>query len=100
MGGMMTEMLTGYDRILVNPAFQMGDTMSNMTGRQEFQNPRKDGVQELMVTKGLIKEYKDITQQCFAHITEEEQSRVYGLFGDKDRKSTRLNSSHANISYA
>lgn len=84
MGGMMTEMLTGYDRILVNPAFQMGDTMSNMTGRQEFQNPRKDGVQELMVTKGLIKEYKDITQQCFAHITEEEQSRVYGLFGDND----------------
>lgn len=27
MGGMYTEMLYGYDRIVVNPAFQMGDTM-------------------------------------------------------------------------
>ena len=26
MGGMYTEQLTGTDRILVNPAFQMGDT--------------------------------------------------------------------------
>lgn len=56
MGGMFTEMLHGTDRILVNPAFEMGNTMSSMTGRQEFQNPRKDGVQELMVNKGLIKD--------------------------------------------
>ena len=84
MGGMYTEMLRGTDRILVNPAFEMGNTMSSMTGKQEFQNPRKDGVNELMVTKGLIKEYKDITTQCFQDITEEEQQRVFGLFGDKD----------------
>lgn len=62
----------------------MGNTMSSMTGRQEFQNPRKDGVQELMVNKGLIKEYKDITTLCFQNVTPEEQERVYGLFGDKD----------------
>lgn len=84
MGGMFTEMLQGTDRILVNPAFEMGNTMSSMTGRQEFQNPRKDGVQELMVNKGLIKEYKDITTLCFQNVTPEEQERVYGLFGDKD----------------
>lgn len=84
MGGMFTEMLHGTDRILVNPAFEMGNTMSSMTGRQEFQNPRKDGVQELMVNKGLIKEYKDITTLCFQNVTPEEQNRVYGLFGDKD----------------
>ena len=30
MGGMYTEMLHGFDRILVNPAFAMGDTMSSM----------------------------------------------------------------------
>ena len=57
MGGMYAERLRGFDRILVNPALRMGDTMSSMTGKQEFQNPRKDGVQEFMVTKGLIKEY-------------------------------------------
>lgn len=84
MGGMYTEMLRGTDRIVVNPAFEMGNTMSSMTGKQVFQNPRKDGVQELMVTKGLIKEYRDITTQCFQGVTPEEQSRVYGLFGDKD----------------
>lgn len=84
MGGMFTEMLQGTDRILVNPAFEMGNTMSSMTGRQEFQNPRKDGVQELMVNKGLIKEYRDITTLCFQNVTPEEQERVYGLFGDKD----------------
>ena len=84
MGGMYTEMLHGFDRILVNPALAMGDTMSSMTGHQVFQNPRKDGVQELMVTKGLIKEYKDITTQCFANVDAEERKRVYGLFGDND----------------
>ena len=84
MGGMYTELLKGFDRILVNPAFKMGDTMSSMTGKQEFQNPRKDGVNELMVTKGLIKEYRDFTERCFQDITPEEQQRVYGLFGDAD----------------
>lgn len=84
MGGMYAEMLRGTDRILVNPAFEMGGTMQSMTGKQEFQNPRQDGVQELMVTKGLIKEYRDITTLCFQDITPQEQQRVYGLFGDKD----------------
>ena len=46
MGGMYAEMLHGYDRILVNPALEMGQTMqkSNMMGKQVFQNPRRDGV--------------------------------------------------------
>ena len=46
MGGMYAEMLYGYDRILINPAFEIGDTMvsHNMIGKQTFQNPRADGV--------------------------------------------------------
>ena len=40
MGGMYTEQLHGFDRILVNPAFEMGETMSKFTGKQVFQNPR------------------------------------------------------------
>ena len=39
MGGMYTEQLHGFDRILVNPAFEMGETMSKFTGKQVFQNP-------------------------------------------------------------
>lgn len=84
MGGMYTEQLVGFDRILVNPAFKMGDTMSKFTSKQVFQNPRQDGVQEFIITKGLIKEYSEITTHCFASVSSEEQQRVVGLFGDAD----------------
>ena len=86
MGGMYAEMLYGYDRILVNPALQMGDTMKDhgMIGAQHFQNPRQDGVQDFIVTKALVKEYKEMTEQCFSGVTSEERGRVWGLFGDED----------------
>lgn len=86
MGGMYTEMLHGYDRILVNPAFEMGHTLqkNGMIGKQVFQNPRLDGVQEVVVTKALVKEYADITTQCFSAVDNDERHRVFGLFGDKD----------------
>ncbi len=86
MGGMYTEMLYGIDRICVNPAFQMGSTIteSNMMGKQVFQNRRQDGVQEVIVTKSLVKEYKDMTEQCFSQVTPDEQRHVFGLFGDAD----------------
>ena len=86
MGGMFSEMLYGYDRILLNPAFEMGDTMKDhgMIGAQRYQNPRADGVMDFIVTKALVKEYKEMTEQCFAQVTPEEQHRVWGLFGDED----------------
>ena len=86
MGGMYTEMLYGYDRILVNPACEMGDTMKEhgMIGQQHFSNPRQDGIQNFIVTKALVKEYKEMTEHCFSGVTAEEQGRVWGLFGDED----------------
>ena len=86
MGGMYTEMLYGVDRICVNPAFQMGSTIteSNMMGKQVYQNERQDGEHEVIVTKALVKEYKEMTEQCFAQVTEDEQLKVFGLFGDED----------------
>lgn len=86
MGGMYTEMLYGVDRICVNPAFQMGSTIteSNMMGKQVYQNERQDGEKEVIVTKALVKVYKEMTEQCFAQVTEEEQLKVFGLFGDED----------------
>ena len=79
MGGMYTEMLYGYDRILLNPAFEMGDTMKEhgMIGAQRFLNPRQDGVMDFIVTKALVKEYKEITEHCFSKVTPEEQQRVH-----------------------
>ena len=86
MGGMYTEQLYGYDRICVNPALEMGETMKthNMTGTQQFQNPRLDGVQEFYVDKALVKEYKEQSEHRFEGITPEECQHVWGLFGDED----------------
>ncbi len=85
-GGMMAELLAGYDRILVNPAFQIGDTMlkHNMLGRMVYQNPRSDGEQEFIVTKSLVREFAETASQCFANVTADERKRVWGLFGDED----------------
>lgn len=86
MGGMYTEMLRGYDRILVNPALRMADTMHEhgMMGKQVFSNPRQDGMQEFIVTKALVKEYRAMTDCCFNGVDDEERGRVWGLFGDED----------------
>ena len=86
MGGMYAEQLRGYNRICVNPALEMGETMKahGLTGTQQFQNPRLDGIQEFYVDKALVKEYKEQSEQRFLGVTEEEQQRVWGLFGDKD----------------
>ncbi len=86
MGGMYTEQLRGFDRICVNPALEMGETMKahGMTGTQQFQNPRLDGVQEFYVDKALIKEYRDRSERRFEGLTDDDRQRVWGVFGDKD----------------
>ena len=103
MGGMYAEMLRGYDRILTNPAFEMGDTMvsHNMVGAQTYQNPRLDGVQQFMVTKALVKEYKEMTEQCFlGSDSDEEQQHVVGLFGDEDTTVDTFDIFHAHYPQA
>ena len=55
-----------------------------MIGAQHFQNPRQDGVLDFIVTKALVKEYKEMTEQCFEGVNDEERGRVWGLFGDED----------------
>ena len=86
MGGMYTEQLRGFDRICVNPALEMGETMKahGMTGTQQFQNPRQDGVQEFYVDKALIKEYREQSEHRFKDVDDADRQRVYGLFGDRD----------------
>ena len=86
MGGMYAEQLYGFDRICVNPAMEMGETMKahGMTGTQQFQNPRLDGIQEFYVDKNLVKEYKEQSEHRFEGTTDQERKRVYGLFGDED----------------
>ena len=86
MGGMYAEQLRGFDRICINPALEIAETMKahGMTGTQQFQNPRQDGVQEFYVDKALVKAYRDVSEQRFVGLTPEDEQRVIGLFGDKD----------------
>ena len=86
MGGMYTEQLRGFDRICVNPALEIAETMRQhgMTGTQQFQNPRLDGVQEFYVDKAMVKEYREVSERRFEGLTDDDRRRVYGLFGDED----------------
>ncbi len=86
MGGMYTEQLRGFDRICTNPALCIADTMQahGMTGTQQFQNPRQDGVQTFYVDKALVKEYRTVSERRFDGLDDEDRQRVFGLFGDED----------------
>lgn len=83
MGGMYTELLHGHDRIIVNPAFQLADTIlkNNGLGRREFHSPRADGMKDFMVTKGLLEAFREVSSHCFEDCDDE---HLYGLFGTRD----------------
>ena len=83
MGGMYTEQLSGYDRICVNPALHLADTIlkNNGLGKQEYHNVRQDGETFFMVTKALLEKYRAVSDSRFGTV---EPERVYGLFGTKD----------------
>ena len=85
MGGMYSEMLYGIDRIIVNPAFQLADTLlkNNGLGRREFHNKRADGETSFLVTKTLLEHFRDVSSRCFAQALED-HDRVFGLFGTRD----------------
>lgn len=86
MGAMYAELLHGVDRILVNPAFQLADTIlkNNGLGRREFHNPRLDGQKDFLVTKGLLEAFREVSSHCFEHVDEEEDKHVFALFGRHD----------------
>ena len=83
MGAMYTEQLAGFDRICVNPALHLADTIlkNNGLGTQEFHNKRQDGQTSFMVTKALLEDYRAVSDGRFSVV---EPDRVYGLFGTRD----------------
>ena len=85
MGAMYCEQLNGYWRILVNPAFQLADTIlkNNGLGRQDYHNPRQDGQTSFLVNKALLENFRECSSHCFEH-SEEDAEKVYGLFGIHD----------------
>lgn len=98
MGGMYTEQLHGFDRILVNPALHLADTIlkNNGLGRQEYHCPRRDGQTSFLVNKVLVEAFREVSSHCFESTeanadgissfgeTDDEKKHVYGLFGIHD----------------
>lgn len=85
-GGMFTQQLQGFYRILVNPAFHLADTIlkNNGLGRQEYHSPRVDGQTSFLVNKALIEQYREVSRGCFTELTTEDDAMVWGLFGMND----------------
>ena len=107
MGGMFTEQLSGFDRICVNPALHLEETIrKNMgLGKMEFQNPRTDGQTWFMITKCFLDAFRVVTAQ---RLKTNDGDRVWGLFGREDtlvdcydefhahyRQAIRFNGEHA-----
>lgn len=86
MGAMYAELLHGFDRILVNPAFQLAETIlkNNGLGRKEFHNPRLDGQTDFLVNKALLEAFRDVSSRCFSAVDDDEKKRVFALFGRRD----------------
>lgn len=86
MGGMIAEQLYGFDRILINPAFEIAETIRTNIGlgRHEFFNKRRDGATDFLITKKTLEGFREVSGQCFSGVTATEQKRVYGLFGLHD----------------
>lgn len=84
MGGMFTQLLKGYKRILVNPAFHVSEFMRTIIGTQEFLNPRQDGETHFEITPELCDAYQKLESCQFENITDFDIKYTYALFGEND----------------
>ncbi|MCQ2057197.1 MAG: hypothetical protein MJY75_03190 [Bacteroidaceae bacterium] len=86
MGAMYAQQMFGFRKILVNPAFNMS-TMSKVmkAGKKyPFQNGRKDGAKDFMITGQIVKNFNQMERQQFKGITGFDLENTWGLFGTHD----------------
>lgn len=85
MGGMFAQLLKGYKKILVNPAFHVSEFMRTIIGRQEFLNPRRDGETYFEITSELCDAYQQLESCQFDGILDFDIKNTYALFGTRDK---------------
>lgn len=85
MGGMYAQLMRGYRRVLVNPAFNMS-TLSKVlhTGEHRFFSGRYDGAKTFRVTRDIIQHHNQLERGQFKNIPAEDKPLVWGLFGIRD----------------
>lgn len=86
MGGMLTEKLRGFDRICVNPALHIDQSIGTTLryGDMPMLAPRADGIATVSVTKALAKAFAPVCADNFAGLDEADAHRCVGLFGTED----------------
>ena len=83
MGGMYAQQMTGFKRILVNPAFLVSNTLKKSIGKNlPFFSPRQDRATEFKVSERLVKEFENMEVNQFENATDNEN--VMALFGIRD----------------
>lgn len=86
MGGMYAQQMRGYNRICVNPAFDMSKKSNILTvGTHEYFNPRKDGTTHFEITQEIIRHHSEMEEHQFDGITDEDRKQVWGMFADNDQ---------------
>ena len=83
-GGYYAQMLKGYKRICVNPAFEMSKDSDVKVGNHQFVVNRTDGIQKYTITPEMQEGYRRLEAHQFEGITDFDRENCYGLFGDKD----------------
>lgn len=83
MGGMYAQQMTGYKRILVNPAFHVSQTLKKSIGKSlPFYSLREDGATEFIVTRELFNEFEEMESRQFDKAIDPEN--VIAIFGTGD----------------
>ena len=83
MGGMYAQQMTGFRRILVNPAFHVSNTLKKSIGENlPFFSPRQDGATEFKVSERLVKKFEEMEAKQFDNAIDPEN--VIALFGTRD----------------
>lgn len=83
-GGYYAQMLKGYKRICVNPAFEMSKDSDVKVGSHQFVVNRQNGVQKYTITPEMQEGYRRLEAHQFEGITDFDRDNCYGLFGDQD----------------
>lgn len=87
MGGMYAQQMRGYNRICVNPAFEMSKKSKMLTaGTHEYYKPRKDGTTHFEITSEIIRHHAEMEERQFEGITDTDRMQVWGMFADNDQQ--------------
>lgn len=83
MGGMYAQQMTGFKRILVNPAFHVSNTLKKSIAQSlPFYSPREDGASSFEITDALVNEFQEMESKQFDNASDPEN--VKALFGTRD----------------